>query len=173
MNQAGVKSITLYENKSIAFRFYNPLDTNSITDLTCAGAIIEILNECQPEFDIDIKIADSGQVTYDYTLKFFLFALTQNTLNELIQLITSIRGWCFLAEFYDGTKKFYNTALRTKASKIKPHKEMVFEVEMITVVPSIKKHLDLVSGISSVPVYRADTTLLTADTEIYTADYGL
>jgi hypothetical protein len=176
MYQAGVKKILLYENTGISFTHYDPLDFYAITNLQTTASIITILNEQLPEFDIDLKLLDSGEMGYDYSLKFYMLGLTRASLNDIIQLTTSIYGWCFLVEFYDGTSKYYDCPVFCDKNKIKPHKEMSFEITMKSAVLATKSHYEyLASGgtIPSVPVYRADTTLLRADTSIYTADYEL
>jgi hypothetical protein len=50
---------------------------------------------------------------------------------------------------------------------------MSFMVKLKTMVPSTKWHLEYSPDISTVPIYRADTTILRADSIIYTADYAL
>ena len=50
---------------------------------------------------------------------------------------------------------------------------MSFEIKMESRVPAIDKYYEFTADVSTVPVYKADTTLLTADTTIYTADYAL
>jgi hypothetical protein len=173
MYQAGVKNITLYENNGIDFWYWDSLDLKEITGLTSIGATIPIISEMLPEYEIDIKSSDSGKIVMDYTLKFYLLGFFDATLDIINQLRASIYGWCFLVEFYDGTFKYYHTPVKCIDSKIKPHKEMSFEVEMKTVTPTTLSHFNYTPGISTVPVFRADTTLLTADTTIYTADYAL
>ena len=180
MYQAGIKNISLYENVGISFLHYDPLNLQAITDLSGTGAILSIANDQEPAFNIDIKLSDSGKVVQDYTLKFFIYGLLTASYDLLIQLNTSVYGWCMLFEFYDGTFKFYDTPIFCKGSKIDTQKEMTFEVEMKTAVPtsslmfnSAAFHYDYDKDISTVPIYRADTTILTADTTIYTADYAL
>ena len=173
MYQAGIKNITLYENKGIAFTYYEPTNLRAITALTAVGAVLTIENVQQPEFDIKIKMSDSGQITHDYIVKFFLLGLTLDNYDTINQLKKSINGWCFLVEFYDGTFKFYNVPLKCLESSISPQKEMSFELEMKNIVPTTQQYYEYTPDISTVPVYRADTTILTADTAIYTADYAL
>jgi hypothetical protein len=95
--------------------------------------------------------------------------------NELLieQLKSSIYGWCVLIEYYDGTFKFYNTPLFISEAKISQQKEFVYEINMGTAVPTVESFYDYISGVPTLPYFRADTTLLTADNEIYTADYEM
>ena len=172
MYQAGIKKITLYENKGISFVFYDAGDSSKITDLSNSGEVITLENLNRPEFDIKVMLSNSGFVLNEYTLNFLFFGLTLVNFNQLFKLKTSVYGWCVLVEFYDGTIKFYNTPLFCKKSDIKPHEEMSFTVELETAVPTPVSHYNYLADVF-LPIYRADTTLLTADTTIYTADYAL
>lgn len=171
MYQAGVKNITLYENKTIRFRYYDLLDESLITDLTTLGAIIEIENLQRPTLDIESKFGKQGKMVHDYKISFNFLGLLTTNLNLLNQLAESIYGWCFLAEFYDGTFKFYNVPLFCRSNKINPHNEMSFSVELISAVSSSKAQLNYTAGVSLLPVYRWDSTILRFDSTIYTLDY--
>lgn len=172
MYQAGVKNITLYENKGISFSYYDSQNENAITDLTGQGSILQVENDQLIEFDINMFLGNSGDILNDYMIKFFVLGYTLDNI-ELVKLLqNSIYGWCVDVEFYDGTHKFYNTPLKVQESKAVMQEEMSFSIEMKTPVPSTKIHLDYDPTASVITTYRADTTLLTADNAIYTADYA-
>jgi hypothetical protein len=171
MWQAGIKKITLYENKGITFRYWNPGDLNAITDLVSTGQVISIENIQRPEFEIKLKFGKSGKVLQDFKLEFLLFGLTLDNYDILNSLKTSIYGWCFLVEFYDGTIKYYNTPLYCRESEIKPHDEMSFKATMQTTVGTDKNYLDYTAGVPA--VFRWDSEFLTWDSEIYSFDYEL
>lgn len=173
MYQAGVKNITLYENNGITATYYDPLNLRAITDLNTQGEIIYIENNQQPELEIKIERSKSGKTVFDYRLKYLLLGLTLENFDLIKQIQESIYGWCFLIEYYDGTYKFYNSPLFQDDSEIKPKEEMSFAMDLRSRVPSLNTHFEYTPNVSTVPIYRADTTLLTADTEIYTADYAL
>jgi hypothetical protein len=173
MYQAGVKKITLYENKGIAFTFYDALNSNAITNLTSTGQVIVIENEQQPTFDISLTFSKRGRLLSDYEIKHYLYGLTKENYSALQSLTTSIFGWCFLIEFYDGTYKFYDTPIYCRESKINPHQEMSFEVVLKTAVGTSKNFYDYDPDISTVPVYRFDSTLISWDSEIISFDYEL
>jgi hypothetical protein len=173
MYQAGIKNIILYENKGITFRYYDPLNTAAITALESKGRVVQVLNLQRPEFDIKLKFSKSGLLGSDYKVIFLLLGLTLENYEQLNEFATSINGWCFLVEFYDGSFKFYNTPVFCRESEIKPQDEMSWKVTLETAVPTTKSYLEYTPGISLNPVYRADTTLITADSEIYSADYEL
>jgi len=171
MYQAGIKNITLYENKGIAFRFWNPGNLYAITDLVSTGQVILIENLQRPEFEIKLKFGKSGKVLQDFSMEFLLLGLTLENYDLLGKLKTNIYGFCFLVEFYDGSTKFYNTPLFCKESDIKPHEEMSFKVKLETPVATDKNYLEYTAEISN--YYRWDTELLTWDNEIYSFDYEL
>lgn len=171
MYQAGIKNITLYENKGIDFRFWNPGNLYAITDLVSTGQVILIENLQRPEFDIKLKFGKSGKVLQGFSLEFLLLGLTLENYDLLTKLKTNIYGFCFLVEFYDGTIKYYNTPLYCKESDIKPHEEMAFKVKMETPVDTDKNYYEYTAEISD--YYRWDTELLTWDNEIYSLDYEL
>ena len=173
MYQAGVKNITLYENVGITKVYYDPLNLRAITALSSLGGIIQIDNSQRPEFDIKIEQSKSGRIVHDYSISFLLLGLTLDNYDLINQIKSSINGWCFLVEFYGGTFKYFDTPLFADDAEIKPQEEMSFEIKIESQVPTIQYYLEYTPGISTVPIYRADTTLLTADTEIYTADYAL
>lgn len=173
MYQAGIKNITLYENKSISFRHYNQLDYNDITDLSSLGDVILIENISRPVMTINSRILKSGKLGFDYNLKFILQGLLQSNVSLINQLQDSIYGWCALAEFYDGSFRFYPAVLKIEDGEIKTHEEVLFNVNMNSVVPSKTSYYDYVAGVSLIPTYRFDTTLLSFDDEIYTFDYEL
>lgn len=173
MYQAGVKNITLYENSGITMNYYDPLNLRAITALNGLGAIISIENNQHPEFEIKLSMSNSGKLVSDYTIKFMLLGLTLENFDLINQLKSSLYGWCFLVEFYDGTYKFFKAPLFCDDSEIKPHEEMSFEVKLMSKVPSREWYLEYTPNVSTVPIYRADTTIITADNTIYTADYAL
>lgn len=173
MYQGGIKKIVLYENKNISFNHYDSNNLNAITDITNQGSIITILNHQFPEYEVKNKLSDSGQLTYEYSLKFNLYELSYDNEASLIILKTSAYGWCFLVEYYDGTYKFYNTPLICEESEINPQEQMTYMIQMETPVASLNSFFDYDPDVSTIPIYRADTTILTADTTIYTADYAL
>jgi hypothetical protein len=116
----------------------------------------------------------SGQVASDYKIDFFLLGLTLENYELLNELATNINGWCFLVEFYDGTFKFYNAPIFARdGAQIKPHDEMSWKVSLTNPVPSKSHYLEYTPGLSLNPVYRSDTMLISADNEIYSADYEL
>lgn len=173
MYQGGVKNITLYENQGIEFYYYDPQNDRAITNLTSKGSVILIENCQLPEFNIKQMIGDGGRFLAEYNVKFHVLGMTSANVDLINRITTSIYGWCFDVEFYDGTHKYYNTPLKLKDSEINPQEEMSFMCEMETPVPSYDIHLDYVPGVSTVPVYRWDTTLITWDTTLITWDYAL
>lgn len=173
MYQAGVKNITLYENKDITFYFYDPLNLNAITDINSGGEVVIIENNQQPEIEIKTEMSKSGYVVNDYKIKFYILGVNVQNASITEQLMSSVYGWCALVEYYDGTAKLYNVPMFAPDSEIKPHEEMTIELSLETRVPTKERFYEYTAGISTVPIYRADTTILTADTTIYTADYAL
>jgi hypothetical protein len=171
MYQAGIKNITLYENLNITFRHWNNLDYNDITDLSCLGDVILIENESRPELKINTKISKSGKVGFEYDLKFILFGLLQSNAFLIEKLTESVYGWSMLAEFYDGTFKFYPAVLKIGNGEIKTHDEMIATINMSSSVASLSNYYDLTFGVSLIPTYRFDSTLISFDDEIYTFDY--
>lgn len=173
MYQAGIKKISLYENDGIKFYHFNPLDKQDITDLSSSGAIVVIENNQQPSFDCKLAFSNQGELTFSYSLEFFLYGYFSANLGIINQLKRSIYGWCMLVEFYDGTFKFFNNPIYFRQSEIKPHSEMAINIKASTAVPTRKVPMVYTPGISTIKVFRADTTILSADNDIYTADYAL
>ena len=173
MYQAGIKNITFYENKGIAFRYFDPLNLNAITNISSLGNVIAIDNIQQPSFDIKLKFSPGGNVLQDFSLDFLILGLTLESYNTLNQLKTSIYGWCFMVEFYDGSFKFYNIPVYCRESDIKPQIEMSFAIKMQTPVPTKIKYLDYIPGAFVGTVYRFDSEILTWDSEIISWDYEL
>lgn len=172
MYQAGIKQITLYENKGISFKYWNPLNLSAITDLASTGKSILIENISQPTFDIKLKFGNSGKVLQDFTIEFLLLGLTLENYETLNSLKTNIYGWCFLVEFYDGTQKYYHIPTFCRQSEIKPHDEMSFKVTLQTAVGTDKNYFEYSPGVP-LNVYRLDTEQISWDTEIFTFDYEL
>lgn len=173
MYQAGVKQILLLENKGITFQFYDPNNNNAITNLETLGSVITVDNNQLPEFEFDFEIGESGEILYGYSLKFYILDYSSSNISLIQQLKRTIYGWCIEIEYYDGTRKFYNTPFKCQKGSIKVQEEMSFEINLETIVPSNIRHLDYVPDAVVGQIFRADTTLLTADTTIYTADYAL
>lgn len=171
MYQAGVKNITLYENKGIRFMYYNQDDLSLITDITSTGAVIAVENLQRPKLDINSNFAKSGKLYHSYKVEFNLLGLLQDNLLLINQLVDSIFGWCALIEFYDGEKRFYPAQLFCRGSEINPSEEMSFKIELVSPVPSSKTFLNYTAGQSLNPVYRWDSMILSWDSEIYTFDY--
>jgi hypothetical protein len=173
MYQAGLKNITLYENKGIAFMFYDQNDLSLITDITSTGDVIAIENLQRPKLDIISEFAKSGKLYHSYKLEFLLLGLLQDNLLIIEQLTNSIYGWCALVEFYDGEKRFYPAQLFCKGSKINPSEEMSFKIELVSPVPSSKTFYNYLPDQSLNPVYRWDSTILSWDSGIYSFDCEL
>jgi len=173
MYQAGIKTIKLYENNGIDFFHYNPLNKQDITHLETSGAIITIDNLQQPKLKNKISFSDSGKIQFKYELSFLIFDYSIDSIIALEQIMSSIYGWCMDIEFYDGTHKFYSTPIFCRNGNTDPSKEMIFEVEMTNAVLTTRIPYDYTPGVSELIAYRADTTKLTADNSIYTADYAL
>jgi hypothetical protein len=173
MYQAGVKNITLYENKGISFRYYDLFDSSQITELVTLGDVILLENINRPKYEINSKFTNSGRLANSYKIDFILYGLLTDNINLIEQLANSIYGWCFLVELYSGEFLFYNVPVVCRANKIKPHDEMSYSVTLETTVPTFKTHLNYTAGVSGIPVYRFDTELLTFDSEIYSFDYEL
>lgn len=173
MYQGGIKNIKLYENKGIDFYYYDPIDLKQITNLTNLGDVIEIENFQRPDFEVNQSIGKGGALLSELIVKFRILGLNSETENTIDILKSSIYGFCPLVEFYDGAIKFWNAPLFCRESNIKPQSEMSFEVSLKTSEPTKEKYLEYTAGVSTTPVFRADTTLLTADSTIYTADYAL
>ena len=169
MYQAGIKDIILYENTGINFKYFNPLNLRAITDLSGLGNIITIENIQQPEYSTALQLKGGVSLAV-HVVKFRILGMSDADIN---QIMTSIYGWCMLVNYYDGTSKFYNTPVFFQDSKIEPQKEMSYEVELKTAVPTSSIYYEYTAGVSTVPIYRADTTILTADNTIYTTDYAL
>jgi hypothetical protein len=89
MYQAGIKNITLYENKGITFRYYDPLNTAAITALESKGRVVQVLNLQHPEFDIKLKFSKSGALGSDYKVIFLLLGLTLENYEQLNEFATS------------------------------------------------------------------------------------
>lgn len=173
MYQAGIKVIKLYENNGINFYHYNPSNHQDITHLETLGSIITLTNEQQPKLKIKTGFTNSGKLSLKYELSFFLLGFDIDNIVLLQQLKSSIYGWCLDVEFYDGTNKFFNTPIFCRTSDADPSKEMIFTVEMTNPVVTVKLPYKYTPGVSELIAYRADTTILTADNAIYTADYAL
>lgn len=173
MYQAGVKNITLYEDKGIDFGYWNALDLRQISNIVSSGSVITVENIQRPELDIENGIGKQGLVKHDYKVKFLFIGDTLENDTTLKELKDSIYGWCFMVEYYSGDYQFFNTPVFCRESKINPHNEKSIEVTMTNPVPSTKDYFEYTPGISSVEIFRWDSELLTFDSEIYTFDYDL
>jgi len=122
--QAGIKNITLYENKNIEFNFHDADNSNNISNITTQGSVIEILNNQLPEFEIKSMLGGSGDVLFEYLVKLFIYEYTIDNISLISALKKSIYGWCPLIEYYDGTIKFYNSPLWLNESELKPQSEV-------------------------------------------------
>lgn len=173
MYQAGIKNITLIEDKAVGWTYYDPTDLYKISNLTySAGAIV--IENCQfPKFEVKVTIGDRGKLLYNYSLEFILMAYITENIDSLEQLQESIYGWIMLVEYYDGTYKLYPSPIFFNETDFKPQDEMNFFVKMKSGTPTEQRYFEYTPGISTVVAYRADTTLLTADSILYTADYSL
>lgn len=173
MYQAGIKNITLIEDNTVSWNYYDPTDLWKISNIIYSGAAVVIEN-CQfPKFEVKTTIGDRGKLLYEYSLEFILLAYITENLDTLEQLQESVYGWLMLVEYYDGTYKFYPAPLKFNGNDFKPHEEMTFMCKMSNSIPTEQRYYEYTPGISTVVVYRADTTLLTADSTLYTADYSL
>jgi hypothetical protein len=171
MYQAGVKNITLYENNLIRYTHYDQLDLSLITNITSLGAVIAIENIQQPKLDVNSAFSKSGKLYHDYKVDFNFRGLLQDNLLLINQLVDSIYGWCILAEFYDGTKKFYPAQLFCRGAKINPSEAMQFAIELSSPVPSSKTFLTYLENQSTNPIYKWDSSILSFDSAIYSFDY--
>ena len=171
--QAGIKKVTLYENKSLEFVYYDPADFTKITDITSTGEIIEIENESLPDLDIKHSLGGQGLLLFDYKMEFYILDYSIPNLETIRKLKESIYGWKFLIEYYDGTERFYNVPLYCRDSSINPHKEFSNKIELKTMIPTKEGFYVLFTAGALDDVYRADTTIITADSDQISADYSL
>ena len=171
MYQAGIKQITLIENKDVDYTFYDVLDENKITDLTFGTSIL-LDNVKLPKFDVKVAPNNHGKLGYEYKVEFYLLGYILENVQTLETLRCSIYGWTMLVDYYDGTKKYYPTPMYFNESKLEPQTEMSYECVVETRVPTEQTYLEYSDG-ETLQGYRADTTLLTADTTLLTADYAL
>ena len=172
MYQAGIKNITLIENKSVTWNHYDALDVWKISNIEYAGNVVNIDNKQFPKFEVNIRPGEFGKLNYEYSFEFFIYNYITENYDVFEKLRESIYGWLALVEFYDCTYKFYPAPIYFESIDFKPHDEMSFHIKMSSRVPTTQRYYEYTSGISTVTVYRADTTLLTADTTYYTADYS-
>lgn len=172
MQQAGIKNITLIENKGVTWVHHDPFDLWKIANLEYTGDTILLDNINRPKFDISINRTGQG-IVYEYELDFILFDYIASNLDYIDLICDSIYGWCMLVEFYDETVRFYPNPIYYNESDLKPHEEMVFNINMETRVGTLKRHYEYIGAVANIDVYRADTTIITADSETYTADYSL
>lgn len=170
MQQAGVNKIILYENVGITLNYYDPFDRRNVTDISNNGDSYTIETKQQPEFDINAVLTENNQLGFDYNIKFYIFDLTFDTLDNIEMLKESIYGWCPLIYLNDGTIRFYNTPLKFFSdNEMKVQESMNFFMELSTPVPALERYL-LYTDPDDFG-YRADTTQITADTTAITADY--
>lgn len=170
MQQAGINKIVLYENLGINLNYYDPFDRRNVTDISNTGDTYTIENKAQPEFDIVAVLTRNNKTGFKYIMKFFIFDLTFDELDNVAMLKESIYGWCPLVYFYDGTIKFYNTPLKFFGENdMKIQESMNFAMELETPVVALERYLLFTEP--SAFGYRADTTVITADSTAYTADY--
>lgn len=174
MYQGGIREITLYENKGISFNYFDSQNERNITDLSGQGAIILVENFQLPELGgIKKEVGRSGRLISDYEIKFYLLGNNQENDNVIEQLHDSIYGWCALVRYYDETFKFYNVPFFLEPTEANFQQEASFEVSLKPRTQTAVVYLDYTEGVSTIVTYRADTTLITADNTIYTADYAL
>ena len=173
MYQAGIKKVTLYENKSLEFVYYDNSDSSKITDIITTGDTIEIENKSLPELDVKHSLGGQGLLLFDYKMKFYLLDYSIENLETIAKITQSIYGWKFLVEYYDGVKRFYNASLYSRESSINPHKEFSNEVMLKTQVPTKEGFYVLFTPGALDGVYRADSTAITVDSTAYSADYSL
>lgn len=170
--QAGVNYISLYENRSVSFQYHDPDDLNIVSALTTGGETITVENNQRIDFDFDIITGNNYKILFDYIIKFYVFDLTIDSIEQIQTLKESIYGWLPLITFYDGTTKFYNIPLFCPGdSPIKVQDSMAFEVTLQNRVPTCIRHLNYAT-VADLGI-KADTTLITADSTLYTADYAL
>lgn len=169
--QAGVNKIWLYEDNNLSFFYHDDTDLNKISALTTSGQTIEIDNCKEIEFDFDIIIGRNYKALYDYEIKFNRWELTIDTIEEIETIKESIYGWKVLILFYDGTYKFYDVPFFcSEDAPIEVQESMVFQLTMSNRVPTTKKHLNY-ETIATLG-FKADTTLISADSTLYSADYS-
>lgn len=168
--QAGINIITLYENKNLSFRFHDEDDRDNISALTTDGDTVELENCQQPAFTFETVTNNNNRIMFAYNLEYYIFELTIETIEAIQQVKESIYGWCPLIQYYDGTRKFYNVPFFCREnSPINIQESMAFGMILAPNVNTVKRHYNYytVEDLG----FKADTTLITADSTLYTADY--
>lgn len=170
--QAGVNKIWLYEDNGISFYYHDDTDLNKISGITTSGQTIEIENKQLIEFEFNIITGRNRKILFEYQIKYFEFDLSIATIEQIQAIKESIYGWKILVLFYDGTYKFYNVPFFcSEDAEIDIQESMAFDVTLAPKVPTTVKHLNY-ETVESLGV-RADTTLVTSDSTVYTADYSV
>lgn len=167
MQQAGIDKIILYENKSLTYLWY---DADTIVNLANNGDILTFVNDENPFLFIDPDINENAKQAYFYGVQFTIFLFNDTSVAKLAQISESIYGWKPVILFLDGTLKFLDETLFFDKSEIDPNESMSFEVKLEARQPSEKTLIEYDDTIS-MSEYKADTTILKADTTLYTADY--
>jgi len=170
MYQAGIKNITLYENKDLTFVFHDPVNLDRVSALVTSGEKIEVLNDQRPEFEFNIQSGGNRKILFNYNMSFFIYDLTLANIEIIRSIKESIYGFKPLIEFYDGSSRFYNVPLFcSEDAAMNPHQSLHFDVKLNTRVATIQSFYNYYT--TDALGFKADTTIITADTTLYTADY--
>lgn len=172
MYQGGIKQISLIEQFDITYFHYDSGNENNITDINTRGIRINLGNFNLSSLDHENMMSNLGKEVNEYEVKFYLLGYVEGILEGVKVIHESIFGWALLVEFYDGTSKFYDIHLKSEKGTLSTSEEHSFNIKMSSAVPSTGHIYNYDSNVSLIDVYRADTTILTTDSTIYTADYA-
>lgn len=167
MQQAGVDKIILYEDKNLTYLYY---DAETIVNLVTDGDTLTFVNDERPFLFIDPDLNDNAKSVFIYGVQFTIFQFNNTSVAKLAQIQESIYGWKPVILFLDGSLKFLDENLFFDKAEIDPNESMSFNVKLEVRQPSQITLINYDDTIS-MSEYKADTTILKADTTLYTADY--
>ena len=133
MEQGGINSITLYEDKGINVVYDG---SNEIENIYTAGDTIEITNDARINFSFETK-KYNNKLKFVYTFDFIYWDLTLANFEEIQTLKKSIYGWKPLITFFNGNKKFIDTVFMFIDSKTE-NKKANYKISMSNQIPTLK-----------------------------------
>jgi len=133
--QAGIYKINLYENKGLNL-IYN--DDGYIESITTTGQTISLTNCQEIKMDVEQVRNKNNKLSFIYNLEYFIFDLTFDKIDEILNLKSSIYGWMPELYFYNNNRKFVNEPLKYNNSEL-PNTSNSFTIKLFNVVPTTER----------------------------------
>lgn len=155
VEQAGILSIILYEDKDITFNF---VDDDTAQGILNTGQVITLENCDLPKFEFEIVRNANNVQAYEYQIEFTKYKLDLQVLDDIAAIRESIYGFKAVINYYNGKSHFINSPLRlNEETDLDSQASHHFEITLNNEIPTEQRLLNFQEVEPDQPLFINDT----------------